>query len=215
MFDVRVIVLGLLIVAGLLAPMPDAERSSFDPRAVASSNSTDPSASRTHAERATILELVRAHRRADDQARLASLTEAVHQQSVEAGVDPLMVAAIVARESSFRTRVVSSAGAVGLMQLRPWVAEDVALRSELTWNGTDTLRRPDANVRLGILYYQQLIREFDGNERLALTAYNRGPSRLRRELRAGSPGTSRYAEDVLDLYRQLDARRSVLLAAQS
>ena len=95
------------------------------------------------------------------------------------------------------------------------LAEDVAARSEMHWNGVDTLRTPDANVRLGILYYQQLIREFDGDERLALTAYNRGPTRLRRELRAGSTGTSRYAEDVLNLYRQLDARRSVLLAAES
>lgn len=213
MFDVRAIVLGLLIVAGLIAPMPDApvhEPAPVEARVVA-----EPQVSRSAAEREAIMELVRAHRRAADHASHAKLADAVHGPSVEAGVDPLMVAAIVARESSFRTRVVSSAGAVGLMQLRPWVAQDVAMRSELTWNGTDTLHRPEMNVRLGILYYQQMIREFDGDERLALTAYNRGPSRLRKELRYGSLATSRYAEDVLDLYRQLDARRSVLLAAHS
>lgn len=146
---------------------------------------------------------------ADD--RLYALADAIFQESEAAGVDPLMVAAIVAKESSFRSGVVSRAGAVGLMQLRPFVARDIAERTELEWQGATTLHHPENNLRLGIHYYSELVDRFDGDVHLALAAYNRGPTRVSRQVRSGITITSRYADRILGLYRDLDAQRITAL----
>lgn len=155
------------------------------------------------AEREAILSLVREHRRSASDPWLAAVTEAIHAEAVEADVDPLLVASIVARESSFRTDVVSHKGAVGLMQLRPFVARDLSSKSGVTWSGTESLRRPELNVRLGILYYKELVDRFDGDAATALTAYNVGPTRVSRQLRSGTYRGSRYADEILDLYHRL------------
>ena len=166
---------------------------------------------RAHVEREMLRALVREHRRVADDSWRDHLVEVIHREATRAGVDPLLVAAIVARESSFRSLVVSRAGAVGLMQLRPFVARDLALRTELEWREGETLKRPESNVRLGIDYYREMMQRFDGDPHLALAAYHRGPSRLKRELRRGSFVGSGYARGVLELYGELDARRRSLL----
>jgi soluble lytic murein transglycosylase len=164
-------------------------------------------------EKQIIVETVRHYRPTTDDEWVLVLADTVHRESLAAGVDPLLVAAIVAKESSFQSRVVSSAGAVGLMQVRPWVARDVAERRLLDWRGLETLHDPDANVRLGILYYLELMNRFDSDRVTALEAYNRGPSRVSRELRDGTFSESRYSERVLGLYERLDAERSTLVPA--
>ena len=165
-----------------------------------------------HTERNEILALVREHRRWESEARHRALAETIWIEATAAEVDPLMVASIIARESSFRTRVVSHAGAVGLMQLRPFVAEDVARTVEVEWRGIETLHDPELNVRLGIRYYKQLIERFDGDPHAALTAYNYGPTRVSQDLRSGAYRGSRYAERVIELYQELDHRRSTAAA---
>ena len=166
---------------------------------------------RARVEREMLRALVRQHRRAADESWRDRLVDAIHDEATIAGVDPLLVGAIVARESSFRSLAVSRAGAVGLMQLRPWVARDLARRTELEWREGETLWQPESNVRLGVSYYRELVRRFGGDSKLALAAYHRGPTRLARELRAGSFAESRYAQSVLALYRELDTRRERLL----
>jgi len=161
----------------------------------------------TAAELRAIRSLVKEHRNAAA-ARLAGV---IHQEARSAGIDPLMVAAIVAQESSFRATVVSRSGAVGLMQLRPFVARDIADRIDLEWGGTPTLHQPESNLRLGIQYYSELVERFDGDVHLALVAYNRGPTRLSRQLRSGMTITSRYADRILGLYKDLDAQRVTML----
>lgn len=158
-------------------------------------------------DRETILSIVREHRHQANEDWLNTLADVIYQESVEAAVDPLLVASIVAKESSFRSRVVSHAGAVGLMQLRPWVARDVAERFDLEWAGRETLHSPNLNIRLGILYYKELMKRFEGDATKALTAYNYGPTRVSRQLREGSYNASNYAKRVLELYGQLSARR--------
>lgn len=166
---------------------------------------------RAQAERQTIRLLVDQHRGLAEQAWRQRLADAIYEEAVAAHVDPLMVAAIVARESSFRSRVVSRAGAVGLMQLRPFVARELAANGNIEWRGRETLHLPEVNVRLGAAYYRQLVERFDGDTRLALAAYHRGPTRLQRQLRGGPLGESRYVSNVLELYTRLDTRRRDLL----
>lgn len=159
-------------------------------------------------ERQAILGLVRSHRRSASDRWCNELADAVYRESVEAGIDPLFVASIVATESSFNSRVVSSAGAVGLMQLRPWVARDLARRQRIEWSGVDTLNSPRLNVRLGILYYRELVDRFDGDPHLALTAYNYGPTRVSRQLATGNFSGSRYASGIIHLYDRLSTGRA-------
>ena len=162
-------------------------------------------------DRQAILALVGEHRADTDTEWRAQVSDAIYDEAMAAGIDPLLVAAIVARESSFRERVVSHAGAVGLMQLRPFVAEDLARQNDLEWKGRETLNRPELNVRLGASYYRQLVVRFDGDAQLALAAYHRGPTRLRRQLERGTFTGSRYASRVMELYEALSAGRSDLL----
>ena len=159
------------------------------------------------ADRATILAIVREHRHRAPEDWLNTLADVIYRESVEAAVDPLLVTSIVAKESSFRSRAVSHAGAVGLMQLRPWVARDVAQRSDLEWTGRETLHSPTLNVRLGILYYKELMERFEGDATMALTAYNYGPTRVRRQMSKGVYSGSSYADGILGLYDELTVRR--------
>lgn len=165
------------------------------------------------AVRATIREIVERHRRDATPERRQELSQAIYRESVMAGVDPLFVASIVATESSFRSRAVSSVGAVGLMQLRPAVAHEVALRAELDWSGPEMLRVPEVNLRLGIEYLKHLLDRFDGDPVKALTAYNYGPTRVSLKLQDGSFESSFYAERILRLFSSLDATSNRRLKA--
>ena len=158
-------------------------------------------------DRHAILIMIREYRRATSERWRVTLADAIYNESVRAGVDPLFVASIVAKESSFKSRIRSRSGAVGLMQLRPFVAKDVARRADVPWNGVDTLHSPELNVRLGISYYKELIERFDGDSRKALAAYNMGPTRLVRQLRSGSFEGSSYAAEIIDCYDRLQQER--------
>jgi soluble lytic murein transglycosylase len=162
-------------------------------------------------DRQTINNLIDEHRGDADVEWRAHVTDVIYEEAMAEGIDPLLVAAIVARESSFRVSVVSHAGAVGLMQLRPFVARELARENQLEWEGREALHQAQLNVRLGTTYYSKLVQRFEGDAMLALAAYHRGPTRLRRQLARGTFSGSRYAQDVLGLYASLNARRNELL----
>jgi hypothetical protein len=117
-----------------------------------------------------------------DRALHRRLAAVINHESRHAGLDPLLVLALIHVESSFDPGAVSGAGAVGLMQLR-----GATLRQELERSGlapvTDPLD-PVGNVRAGIRYLRRLVRAF-GSTELALMAYNAGPNRIGSYRRAG------------------------------
>ena len=156
-------------------------------------------------DRNTVVSMVRRHRPTVDDDWCRTLADAIYDESIAANIDPLLVASIVAVESSFQSRVISNMGAVGLMQLRPFVAEAVADRISVEWKGEATLHEPQINVRLGVEYYRALLVRFDGDRHVALTAYNYGPTRVSGWLRAGTYDGSEYAKRVLTTYES--ARR--------
>jgi soluble lytic murein transglycosylase-like protein len=108
------------------------------------------------------------------------------------GIRPEVAFGLVRAESSFRPRVVSRAGAVGLTQVLPstgrWIAPGTS-RSDLF--------DPDTNLRVGFRYLRYLYDKYDGDERLALTAYNRGPGTVDGQLRRGRNPDNGYAEMVM------------------
>lgn len=189
-------VLGLLLFAspaGSRAPLPG--------------EAPDRPTLREEIESEAILDLVRRHRRADSECWQRHLTEVIQTEARAADVDPLLVASIIARESSFNRRAESRVGALGLMQVRPFVGRDVAERRDVPWRGSETLEVPRLNVRLGAIYFRELVTRFNGDPQLALAAYHRGPTRLSRQLRDGSFDDSRYVHRVMDLFERLDDER--------
>lgn len=90
---------------------------------------------------------------------------------------PLLYA-ISRQESGFNPKVVSPAGAEGLMQLMPGTAKLAAAHLGLPFRPRLLTRDPHYNLRLGAAHLQSLIDRFDGNYLLAITAYNAGTTRV-------------------------------------
>lgn len=117
-------------------------------------------------------------------------------------LDPLLVLAVVRVESAFQPTVISRAGAVGLMQVLPYVGRDVARRNGLPWQDWRTLQEPAANLRIGSAYLAELLERFDGRVELALAAYNMGPTLLSARLARGWRPHGPYVPAVLGHYRR-------------
>lgn len=120
-----------------------------------------------------------------------TLAAQIHEAAVEHGIDPEIAFGLVRAESSFRNQATSPVGAVGLTQLMPATArwmEPGVTRSQL--------RNPETNLRVGFKYLKYLIEKYDGNEDLALVAYNRGPGTVDKALKRGRNPDNGYAAFV-------------------
>jgi soluble lytic murein transglycosylase-like protein len=107
----------------------------------------------------------------------AEITLAVEEASRRNGVPPELFLAVIEAESSFRRRAVSSKGAVGLMQLMPRTAAEVAAQLKIPWSGEASLNDPGLNITMGAFYLSKQLGRFRDLD-IALAAYNRGPSAL-------------------------------------
>lgn len=123
----------------------------------------------------------------------------VRVHAAEHGLDPALVAAVIYQESKFRASVVSSSGAIGLMQLTPATARGIAIRTGGSKFRTQDLFDPEINIRYGAWYLDDLFRKY-GNERLALAAYNAGQGNVDRWRALGEgiqfPETQAYVDRV-------------------
>ncbi len=92
-------------------------------------------------------------------------------------VPPELALAIARRESEFDPSVRSGAGAVGLMQVMPGTAREVAGILGVSYNASRLQDDPAYNARLGTTYLAELIEVFGTNMALVAAGYNAGPSR--------------------------------------
>jgi soluble lytic murein transglycosylase len=106
------------------------------------------------------------------------LAEVIYEEAIRHNHDPKFILALIAIESEFQNWSVSQHGAKGLMQIMPYVAESIAQELGIEWSGDRTLFNPYLNIRMGIYYLSQLILDFK-DVRVALTAYNYGPTYVR------------------------------------
>ena len=95
----------------------------------------------------------------------------------DGSVEVELVWAIMREESGFRPEVMSSAGAVGLLQLMPETAQSTAERLGLRESGgLQALPTPDTNIHLGSAYLAYLVERFPGRMSAVIASYNAGPS---------------------------------------
>jgi soluble lytic murein transglycosylase len=91
--------------------------------------------------------------------------------------EPGLVLGVIRQESAFLNTAASPAGALGLMQLMPATAKQVAKEAGLKYNEKALTQDAQYNIQLGSAYLEKLIDRFDGSYVLAAAAYNAGPSR--------------------------------------
>jgi soluble lytic murein transglycosylase len=91
------------------------------------------------------------------------------------GVDPYLIAAIIREESQYDVKAVSRVGAIGLMQVMPATANNVAQRVGLPAVGREDLFDQETNIRIGVRYVEQLLEQFSGNLVYTIASYNAGP----------------------------------------
>lgn len=96
------------------------------------------------------------------------------ESSQEFKIDPHLLAAIIYEESRFRPKAKSPAGALGLMQIMPGTAKRIAVKMRLKEFKEEDLLNPELNIRMGVWYFRFLINKYNGDETLALAAYNAG-----------------------------------------
>jgi uncharacterized protein (TIGR02594 family) len=111
-------------------------------------------------------------------------------------IDPNLLRGLIRQESGFNPRARSPAGAIGLCQLMPATARSL---------GVDDPTDPQQNVMGGARYLRQQLDAFDGDERLALAAYNAGPGAVSRAGGIPQNGeTPEYVRKVLAYAREYD-----------
>jgi soluble lytic murein transglycosylase len=92
-------------------------------------------------------------------------------------LDPYLMAALIAQESTFTADVRSGANAYGLMQLLPATGRVYASKVGLGRFAPSMLTQPEANIRMGMRYFKDLADRL-GGAHFALASYNAGPSKI-------------------------------------
>jgi len=93
-------------------------------------------------------------------------------------IDPVLMLALMRQESRFDAAAISSVGAVGLFQIMPYTADQLAPKLGLPGLGESELKEPQVNALLAAQLLAFLMREFDGFYVPAIAAYNAGEDRV-------------------------------------
>lgn len=126
----------------------------------------------------------------------ANLSALIYDTALREGLDPNLAFRLVKIESEFNPKAHSRAGAIGLTQVMRRTA------AYYSTDAADSLEDPATNLRIGFQYLRDLLRRFDGDVRLALLAYNRGPGRVDELLAQGRDPRNGYASSVIAGYRR-------------
>ncbi len=154
-----------------------------------------------------IYSIVRSHRPDIAEAEAWEISEVILEESSGYGLDPMLVLAVIDVESKFQYGAVSPAGARGIMQILPYVAQSLAEKIGLQQLSHATSFRPEflddpvLNIKLGVYYLHDLKKSFR-NLTHALTAYNMGPTETKNRLENDIDIPEEYSTLVLAAYQQ-------------
>lgn len=143
-------------------------------------------------QRLQIEQLERAHEYSSRYRIGADLATAIYEIAMAENIDPELAFELVRVESGFHARAVSPVGALGYTQLMPRTAG--LMVPGIT---REQIFDRDTNLRLGFRFLRGLVNHYNGDIRLALLAYNRGPQRVDRLLKEGVDPGNGYARMVL------------------
>lgn len=115
--------------------------------------------------------------RADERPR--AYENAVRCSAARHGIDPNLLFAVMRVESVYNPRIISYAGAIGLMQIMPRTGAFIAHQQDYEGFTVDQLLEPELNIDFAAWYLSSLIERFDGRVPLAVAAYNGGPHNVR------------------------------------
>lgn len=101
----------------------------------------------------------------------------IEQWSEKRQLNPLLVTALIRQESRFETKVRSTAGATGLMQVMPDTAKWIAPQIKFDTKKID-LQNPNNNIMLGTWYLDHTHQQYGNNSLLAIASYNAGPGNV-------------------------------------
>lgn len=142
------------------------------------------------------------------------------------GVEPELLWAVMRVESIYNPRIISYAGAIGLMQIMPRTGALIASGQGREGYTTDQLLDPATNIDMAAWYLASLIERFDGRLPLAIASYNGGPHNVRGWMRDHSADmpmdafleripfdqTHRYVRRVMTHYEAYLAQRRDVIA---
>jgi soluble lytic murein transglycosylase len=103
--------------------------------------------------------------------------DSIRRHSAVHGLDPYVIAALIAQESTFDPQIKSPANAWGLMQVVPATGRRLAASVGIRRFSIATLTDAETNIRLGTLYFARLVKQFGGTH-YALASYNAGENRV-------------------------------------
>ena len=122
-------------------------------------------------------------------------------------IERALALAVTRQESAFYSGAVSPSGALGLMQLMPGTAREVAGKVGVPYVQDKLTRDPAYNVSLGTQYLGDMMAKFGGSYELALAAYNAGPGRVSRWLESiGDPRAGKI--DMVDWIEMIPIRET-------
>ncbi|WP_367607321.1 transglycosylase SLT domain-containing protein [Legionella sp. W05-934-2] len=107
----------------------------------------------------------------------------IKKRAAKYNITPAFIYAIIRQESAFNHRVVSSAGARGLMQVMPNTALMVSKKDHIPYTNRNELFQSEKNIHLGVAYLNRLNQRFKGHPTLIAAAYNAGPYQVNRWLK--------------------------------